>query len=135
VTAAHLARLIGCSERAAGRWLSGERAPATQFRPRLHRLTGLEEFRPTPLDELAAAGPVEREGYARATLAVEKALKTLETSVQPFVTGSPGAREFLRRSIDPSRVARVTNLAQLLFDEEAFSDWLLLESALGGEGT
>lgn len=133
LTAAGLARLVGCSDRAAQRWLAGEQAPSPRFRSRLHQVSGLEEFLPSPSDELAAAGPRERLGYARDARAVEEALRALEIALRPFSHGSAGAREFLRRSIDPSRVARVTNLAQLLFDEQAFADWLLLDTALGGE--
>jgi len=69
---------------------------------------------------------------AAAVRAFTAALDRLEASVRPFAQGPVAARNCLRRSVDPSRVARVTNLAQLLFDEEAFADWLLLETALGG---
>jgi hypothetical protein len=106
--------------------------PGPAYRLRLYEVTGLEQFTPSPADELAAAGPQEKEAYRRAVLALNRALTELEEALRAFTAGPPAARELLRRSLDSSRVARVTTLAQLMFDEEAYADWLLLDDALGG---
>ncbi len=102
------------------RWIAGQRAPGPAFRDRLYQVTGLDVF--------AAAS-----GYAQQTRAFETALDQLEASLRPFARGPVTARDHLRRTVNPSRVARLTNLAQLLFDEEAFADWVLLDTALEGE--
>lgn len=147
LTAADLVRLTGCSLRAAQRWLAGQQAPGPLFRERLYRATGLDVFAPPSprgpstghvTSRPAAAGPAgasprARGDYAPEARALLTALGELEAALRPFAQGPVTARDYLRRAVDPSRVARVTNLAQLLFDEEAFTDWLLLDTALGGE--
>jgi len=75
-------------------------------------------------------GPSEQARVAAAAAALAEALGLLEKALEPFARGTPGARELLRRSLDPARVGRVTNLAQLMFDEDAFADWRLLAGTL-----
>ncbi len=148
LVAADLARLTGCSVRAAQRWLAGEQAPSPAFRERLYRATGLPVFAPPATQGLplghgtsgpaagagsAAARPRADSDYAPEAVAFQVALRQVEAALQPFAQGPAAARDFLRRAVDPSWVARVTNLAQMLLDEEAFADWLLLDTALGGE--
>lgn len=168
-----LARLAGCSLRAAERWLAGRQTPGPAFRARLYQVTGLEVFASsaprrslpgappgsaappsgatpagsatpsghatpaggaTPAGHAIPAGPAAPgPAYARETQAFLAALDELEAALGPFARGPAAARDYLRRGVDPSRVARVTNLAQLLFNENDFSDWLLLDTALGGE--
>jgi len=130
LTSTDLARLAGCSARSAQRWVRGDSSPGPAARVRLYRLTRLERYRPTPAGELAAMGPSERARLADAAAAVEEALGLLEKALEPFARGTPGARELLRRSLDPARVGRVTNLAQLMLDEDAFADWRLLAGTL-----
>ncbi len=155
LTAADLVRLTGCSVRAAQRWLAGRQTPGPAFREQLYRATGLQVFAPParrglPLGygtsgsaaraesgaaraESGAARPSAEFDYRSEALAFRGALRQLEAALQPFAQGPAAARDCLRRAVDPSWVARVTNLAQMLFDEEAFADWLLLDTALGGE--
>lgn len=134
LTPKDLARLVGCSEQAARAWVREGRRPLPEYRCALHRVTGLDEFRPSPSDELAAMGSSERERYAAASAEVALHLTRLRRALQPFVSGPVGARECLRRTVDPSLVAQAAGLAQLVFDEERFADWLLLQGALDEEG-
>lgn len=148
LVAADLVRLTGCSVWAAQRWLAGQQAPGPAYRERLYRATGLQVFAPParrglPLGHRtsgsaagagsAAARPRADSDYAPEVLAFQAALRQFEAALQPFAQGPAAARDYLRRAVDPSWVARVTNLAQMLLDEEAFADWLLLDAALGGE--
>jgi hypothetical protein len=125
--------MVGCSERAAWAWLHEGRRPIPAYVGTLYRVTGLGEFRPTPSEELAAMSPRERETCAAAAAEVGACLDRLSQALRPFVTGSAGAREGLRRALAASSVARVTGLT-LLFDEDRFSDWRLIEGALGEKG-
>ncbi|MCL6581070.1 MAG: hypothetical protein K6U08_05570 [Firmicutes bacterium] len=129
---ARLARLVGCSPTTARRWLLGEQEPAPEYRVKLYELTRLPEIEPSPADQLKASAPADMERFAREAEEVGKALLFLERALRPFVEGSPAAREFLRRSELRDRLARVTGVAQLLLDEEAFADWRLLDGVLGG---
>lgn len=131
VRSRELARMVGCSERAARAWLHEGRRPIPAYLGALYRVTGLDEFRPTPSEELAAMSPRERETCAAAAAEVGACLDRLSQALRPFVTGSAGAREGLRRALAASAVARVTGLTELLFDEDRFSDWRLIEGALG----
>lgn len=133
LAAADISSLTGCSVRAAQRWLAGQRVPGPRFRARLCEVTGLEAYSNSPAGQGPTPDCPPRATYAREARAFEEALRALERSIGPFARGPAGARTFLRSAVDPSRVARVTNLAQLLFDEEAFADWLLLDSTLGGK--
>jgi len=132
LSATRLARLVGCSPTTARRWLLGEQEPAPDYCLKLYELTRLPELEPSPADQLKASEPADRARFARDTEEVGKALLLLERALRPFVEGSPAAREFLRRSGVRGRIARVTEVAQLLLDEEAFADWKLLDGALGG---
>ena len=122
-----LAGFLGVPLKTAEDWVYGRRGPGSVNRMKLYLVTGLACYQPRHHKENELLERLRLERTELTEDRVQRVLALLQEvagELEFFKNSAPAEREALRRQLDGRYVAYVTNVLQLMLNEERFQTWL-----------
>jgi len=122
---------LGVSLKTVEDWFYRGAKPSLPNKLRLYLVTGLEEY--APQGEVEICGLQELEQKESAILHERISiflglLASLHKELDYFKETTPKKREALRDRLDGLQIAYISNLLQLLLNEERFREWLTMSA-------
>ena len=110
-------------------WFYRGAKPSLANKLRVYLVTGLEEYAPQNEVEISRIRELEQGEFAtlreRITIFLSL-LASLHKELDYFKEAPPKKREALRERLDGQHIAYISNLLQLLLNEERFREWLTI---------
>jgi len=111
-------------------WVYGRYRPSPRSKMRLFLLTGLSCYEPSSLAERQALHEVRAEQDGESDQMIQRLLNSLDNVMSEldfFRYCTATEREKLRKRLDGRHIAYISNLLQLLLNEERFQTWLEMD--------
>jgi len=122
---------IGVPKKTVEDWFYRGAKPSLPNRLKLYMITGLEQYAPRSNVEATRLQQLQQEELTALHERTEKfllLLASLHKELDYFKEAAPSEREVLRQRLDAQQIAYVSNLLQLLLNEERFRDWLTIST-------
>ena len=122
---------LGVPLRTTEDWFYRGAKPSLPNKLRIYLATGLEEYAPQGEVEMRCLQELEQREF---TILQERImmflglLASLHKELDYFIEATPKKREALRERLDGQHIAYISNLLQLLLNEERFQEWLTMSA-------
>jgi hypothetical protein len=120
---------LGVPLRTAEDWFYRGAKPSLLNKLRVYLATGLEEYAPQGKVEISRLQELEQKEFATLQERIRiflSLLASLHKELDYFKEAPPKKREVLREHLDGQHIAYISNLLQLLLNEERFREWLTI---------
>ena len=120
---------LGVPLKTAEDWFYRGAKPSLLNKLRIYLVTGLEEYAPQGEVEISRLQELEQGEFATLQERIRiflSLLDSLHKELDYFKEAPPKKREALRERLDGQHIAYISNLLQLLLNEERFREWLTI---------
>ena len=120
---------LGVPLKTAEDWFYRGAKPSLLNKLRIYLVTGLEEYAPQGEVEISRLQELEQGEFATLQERIRiflSLLDSLHKQLDYFKEAPPKKREVLRARLDGQHIAYISNLLQLLLNEERFREWLTI---------
>lgn len=126
-----LATALGIPQKTVEDWFYRGAKPSSPNKLRLYLATGLEEYAPHTDAETRRLRELEQEESRTLEERIRVflgLLNSVQREIDYFREAPLRKREALRRYLDGQQIAYISNLLQLLLNEERFNEWLIMSA-------
>jgi len=121
--------VLGVPLKTAEDWFYRGAKPSLLNKLRIYLATGLEEYAPRGEVEMSRLQELEQNEFATLQERIRifmSLLDSLHRELDYFKEAPPKKREALRECLHGQQIAYISNLLQLLLNEERFREWLTI---------
>jgi hypothetical protein len=122
---------LGIPQKTVEDWFYRGAKPGSPNKLRLYLATGLEEYSPRTDAETRRLREFEQEESKTLEERIRvflSLINSVQNEIDYFREAPLRKREALRRYLDGQQIAYISNLLQLLLNEERFNEWLIMSA-------